>query len=143
MSLPLTPALATDCVVFDPLGRVLLIRRAHEPCTGKYALPGGFVKLGETVESACRREVMEETGIEVTEISLVGVYSDIDRDPRGHIVSVAFKAELMREILPRTGSDAKSAHWVDTHDVELEYDHARILADAKKRRANTATKVQS
>ena len=71
MSLPRTPALATDCVVFDPLGRVLLIRRAHEPCTGKYALPGGFVKLGETVESACRREVMEETGIEVTEISLV------------------------------------------------------------------------
>ena len=50
MSLPRTPALATDCVVFDPLGRVLLIRRAHEPCIGKYALPGGFVKLGETVE---------------------------------------------------------------------------------------------
>jgi 8-oxo-dGTP diphosphatase len=105
-------------------------------------LPGGFVKLGETVESACRREVMEETGIEVTKISLVGVYSDIDRDPRGHIVSVAFEAELMKEILPRAGSDAKSAHWVDTHDVELEYDHARILADAKKRRTSTATKVQ-
>jgi len=105
-------------------------------------LPGGFVKLGETVESACRREVMEETGIEVTEISLVGVYSDIDRDPRGHIVSVAFKAELMKEILPRAGSDARSAHWVDTDDVELAYDHARILVDAKKLRANTATKVQ-
>jgi 8-oxo-dGTP diphosphatase len=74
---------------------------------------------------------MEETGIEVTEISLVGVYSDIDRDPRGHIVSVAFKAELMKEILPRAGSDARSAHWVDTEDVELAYDHARILADAK------------
>ena len=108
MSLPRTPALATDCVVFDPLGRVLLIRRAHEPRTGKYALPGGFVKLGETVDSACRREVMEETGIEITEINLVGVYSDIDRDPRGHIVSVAFKAELMKEIMPRAGRTRKA-----------------------------------
>ena len=49
MTLPRTPALATDCVVFDPLGRVLLIRRGHEPCAGKHALPGGFVKIGETV----------------------------------------------------------------------------------------------
>ena len=60
MTLPRTPALATDCVVFDPLGRVLLIRRGHEPCPGKHALPGGFVKIGETVISACRREVKEK-----------------------------------------------------------------------------------
>jgi ADP-ribose pyrophosphatase YjhB (NUDIX family) len=75
MTLPRTPALATDCVVFDPLGRVLLIHRGHEPRAGKRALPGGFVKIGETVASACRREVKEETGVEVAEISLVGVYS--------------------------------------------------------------------
>ena len=74
MSLPRTPALATDCVVFDPLGRVLLIRRGHEPSSGKHALPGGFVKIGETVLSACRREVREETGIHVAEITLVGVF---------------------------------------------------------------------
>ena len=98
MTLPRTPALATDCVVFDPLGRVLLIRRGHEPCAGKHALPGGFVKIGETVMSACRREVREETGIDVATITLVGVYSDIDRDPRGHIVSVAFMAELADEL---------------------------------------------
>jgi 8-oxo-dGTP diphosphatase len=61
MTLPQTPALATDCVVFDPLGRLLLIRRGNEPCPGKHALPGGFVKIGETVMSACRREVREET----------------------------------------------------------------------------------
>ena len=117
MTLPRTPALATDCVVFDPLGRVLLIRRGHEPCTGKHALPGGFVKIGETVASACRREVKEETGIEVAKISLVGVYSDIDRDPRGHIVSVAFMTELTNETSPRVGSDARSAEWVDMGDL--------------------------
>lgn len=94
MTLPRTPALATACVIFDPMGRVPLIRRGHEPCAGKHALPGGFVRIGETVMSACRREVKEETGIEVIEISLVGVYSDIERDPRGHVVSVAFMTEL-------------------------------------------------
>jgi 8-oxo-dGTP diphosphatase len=83
MTLPSTPALATDCVIFNQRGRVLLIRRGHEPCAGKHALTGGFVKIGETVVSACRREVKEETGIAVAELTLVGVYSDIDRDPRG------------------------------------------------------------
>jgi 8-oxo-dGTP diphosphatase len=131
MTLPRTPALATDCVVFDPLGRVLLIRRGHEPCTGKHALPGGFVKIGETLASACRREVKEETGIEVAEISLVGVYSDIDRDPRGHIVSVAFMTELTNETPPRVGSDARSAEWVDMGDIDLAFDHDLIFADAK------------
>jgi 8-oxo-dGTP diphosphatase len=59
MALPQTPALTTDCVIFDSVGRVLLIRRKHEPSAGSHALPGGFVKIGETVEAACRREVRE------------------------------------------------------------------------------------
>lgn len=67
MELPQTPALTTDCVIFDAVGRVLLIRRKHEPCAGSHALPGGFVKIGETVEAACRREVREEAGVEVSE----------------------------------------------------------------------------
>ena len=86
MALPRTPGLATDCVIFDPVGRVLLIRRKHAPCAGSHALPGGFVKVGETVEDACRREVREETSVELNELALVGVYSDLNRDPRGHIV---------------------------------------------------------
>lgn len=133
MTLPRTPALATDCVIFDPLGRVLLIRRGHEPCVGKHALPGRFVRIGETVMSACRREVKEETGIEVIEISLVGVYSDIDRDPRGHIVSAAFMTELTNETQAQAGSDAGSAEWVDMCDIDLAFDHARIFSDAKAR----------
>src|SRR4029078_6091318 len=131
MTLPRTPALATDCVVFDPVGRVLLIRRGHEPSTGKHALPGGFVKIGETVMCACRREGKEETRIDVAEITLVGVYSDIDRDPRVHIVSVAFMTELADESGPRVGSDALSVEWVEMRDVDLAFDHARILSDAK------------
>jgi 8-oxo-dGTP diphosphatase len=136
MTLPSTPALATDCVIFNRRGRVLLIRRGHEPCAGKHALTGGFVKIGETVVSACRREVKEETGIAVAELTLVGVYSDIDRDPRGHIVSVAFMTEVGNEIQPQVGSDAMSAEWVDMRDVDLAFDHARIFADAKAKLCN-------
>jgi len=95
------------------------------------------VKIGETVMSACRREVREETGIDVATITLVGVYSDIDRDPRGHIVSVAFMAELADETRPRVGSDAMIAEWVDMRDVDLAFDHARILADAKAKQRIT------
>jgi 8-oxo-dGTP diphosphatase len=128
MTLPRTPALATDCVIFDPIGRVLLIRRKHAPC---HALPGGFVKVGETVDEACRREVREEAGIELNELTLVGVYSDLNRDPRGHIVSVAYTTQLPSNTLPKAGSDATSAAWLDPRQVTLGFDHARILADAK------------
>ena len=96
MGLPKTPALTTDCVIFDSGGRVLLIRRGHPPYAGSYALPGGFVEIGETVEEACRREALEETGIKVDVLRLVGVYSDPARDPRGHTVSVAYVTILPR-----------------------------------------------
>ena len=127
MTLPQTPALATDCVVFDPLGRVLLIRRGHEPCTGKHALPGGFVKIGETVASACRREVKEETGIEVAKISLVGVYSDIDRDPRGHIIHD--RAHERDIATSRIGREERRMGRYGGFD--LAFDHALIFAHAK------------
>jgi len=132
MALPKTPALTTDCVILDGRGRVLLIRRGNPPFEGGYALPGGFVETGETVENACRREVLEEVGIEVGDLRLVGVYSDPARDPRGHTVSVAYLAVLPRASVPRAGSDAAGAEWVeDWRALTLAFDHAQILADAE------------
>lgn len=132
MALPKTPALTTDCVIFDPEARVLLIRRGHAPYVDCYALPGGFVEIGETVEEACRREAQEETGIKVAELRLVGVYSDPHRDPRGHTVSVAFGTVLPSAITPRSASDAESAEWVeDWREHKLAFDHAQILNDAE------------
>jgi 8-oxo-dGTP diphosphatase len=130
---PKTPAVMTDCVVFEPDGRVLLVRRKHEPFAGFYALPGGFVGLGETVEAACCREVKEETGVSVSkeQLHLIGVYSDPARDPRGHSVSIAYGTTLERPAEPQPGSDAEGAEWItDWRKVRLAFNHADILADA-------------
>jgi 8-oxo-dGTP diphosphatase len=132
MALPKTPALTTDCVIFDSRGRVLLIRRGHPPYAGSYALPGGFVEIGERVEEACRREALEETGVEVGELRLVGVYSDPNRDPRGHTVSVVYGTIVPSTVSPRAGSDAARAEWIeDWRSAELAFDHAQILSDAE------------
>ncbi|MBC7110388.1 MAG: 8-oxo-dGTP diphosphatase [Archaeoglobi archaeon] len=125
------PLLAVDGVLIEE-GRVLLVRRLKEPFKGMWALPGGFVEVGETVEDAVKREVREETGLEVEVEKLVGVYSDPERDPRGHVVSVAF-------LLRRTGGELSAgddAERVAFHPLErlpeLAFDHERILRDALK-----------
>ena len=131
MPLPATPALTTDCVVFDARGYVLLIRRKHEPFRGSYALPGGFVDVGETVEAACRRELKEETGLDVGALRLIGVYSDPNRDPRGHTCSVAYLASVDRAAV-LAGDDAAAAEWVaDWRSQSVAFDHAKILTDAE------------
>jgi 8-oxo-dGTP diphosphatase len=132
MPFPATPALTTDCVVFDERGYVLLIRRGNEPFKGSYALPGGFVDVGERVEDSCRRELSEETGLHVGELRLVGVYSDPGRDPRGHTCSVAYLAQVGRADVT-AGDDAAAAEWVaDWRRQKLAFDHAQIIADAEK-----------
>ena len=119
MSFPQTPALIADCAVFDATGRILLVRRGSEPFKSEYSLPGGFVDVGETVEAACAREVREETGISISEqnLLLVGVYSEPDRDPRGHSVSVAYTVRIDTTIEPKPGSDAESAEWLRDWDA--------------------------
>lgn len=130
MSAPKGPKLTVDCVIRDKAGGgVVLIRRKHPPFQGHYALPGGFVDEGETVEQACRREVKEETNLDIDALTLVGVYSAPGRDPRGHTVSVVFYASARTENL-RAGDDAASAALVkDWQNEDLAFDHASILAD--------------
>jgi 8-oxo-dGTP diphosphatase len=132
MPFPATPALTTDCVVFDERGCVLLVRRGNEPFKGSYALPGGFVDVGERVEDGCRRELSEETGLHVGELRLIGVYSDPGRDPRGHTCSIAYLARVGRADV-KAGDDAAAAEWVaDWRREKLAFDHAQIIADAEK-----------
>jgi len=124
------PALAADCVVFDPSGRLLLIRRRNPPFQGHYALPGGFVDYGERMEEAALRELREETGIEGRIVRLIGVYSRPDRDPRGHCVSAAYLIEANRHEAV-AGDDAAEAEFVSNfHTERLAFDHDEIVADA-------------
>ncbi len=128
MAGPETPNLMVDVVI--PSGRgIVLIRRASDPFEGRWALPGGFVEIGETVEAAATREAAEETGLAVELARLVGVYSDPERDPRGHNVSVAFLARVIGGDLI-AATDAAEVAVLDPDSVELAFDHRRIVADA-------------
>ena len=116
--------------MFDDAGSVLLIRRKNPPFQGMYALPGGFVEVGETTEAAALRELKEETGIEGHSPRLVGVYSDPKRDPRHHTISAVYLVEP-RSYEVKAGDDAASAQFVANWRAEpLAFDHRQILADA-------------
>ncbi|MDX2159659.1 MAG: NUDIX hydrolase [Hyphomicrobiaceae bacterium] len=129
---PVTPLLTTDCVVFDTSGRVLLVRRGSPPFQGQFALPGGFVDVGETVEQACRRELLEETGVKAGKLTLIGIYSDPSRDPRGHTCSAAFVTHV-RSPRAKAGDDAAAVEWVEEwRRLDLAFDHKKIIRDAER-----------
>lgn len=126
------PKLTVDAVVFDREGRLLLIKRKGPPFKGHYALPGGFVERDETVEAAAHRELKEETGVTAKSQRLVGIYSQPGRDPRGHVISVAFLMSV-RTAIPKAADDAAAATFVDDwRSKKLAFDHGKIVADAVK-----------
>ena len=128
--MPTTPVLTADAVIVDPERGVVLIRRGHPPFQGCWALPGGFVEVGESCAQACVREAREETGLEVEPVALLGVFSRPDRDPRGHTVSTVFVCRAVGGHLAG-GDDASDARWFsDLSGVELAFDHADVLAAA-------------
>ena len=140
------PSIAVDIVVLTirhELLQVLLIRRGVEPFKGKWALPGGFVKveggrggLGESLDAAARRELREETGLDVDEVWLeqLHTFGAPARDPRGRVVSVSYLAVVSPERFGQVvaATDADDTRWVpaDDHDQILAFDHAQILAVA-------------
>lgn len=131
------PALTADIIIENKQGEVVLIRRKFPPFQGQWALPGGFVEYGETVEGAAVREAMEETSLRVKLKKLVGVYSDPRRDPRGHTVAVAFAATARRGKI-EARDDAGEAAWFKKIPFNsLAFDHKKILTDylrSKKKR---------
>ena len=131
-------ALTVDCVVFgfdEGELKVLLIQRALEPFKGKWALPGGFVRLDETLEEAARRELAEETGL--TDVFLEQLYSfgAVKRDPRERVVTVAYYALVkLAGHATKAATDAADARWFPISKVpKLAFDHADILATALAR----------
>lgn len=129
MSRPETPAVAVDIIIemVDRPGRPIVLIERRNPPPG-WALPGGFVDVGETLEAAAVREAREETSLDVTLKLLLGNYSSPTRDPRGHTVSPVYIAEARGA--PRAADDARNLALYDPREVPpLAFDHALILAD--------------
>ncbi|OED30760.1 NUDIX hydrolase [Methanosphaera sp. WGK6] len=125
------PALTVDVIIIKN-NETVLIKRLNNPYKDYWALPGGFVEYGEKVEDAAIRETKEETGLDVELDELVGVYSDPERDPRGHTVTVAFKAYIIGNQL-KSSSDAKDAKYFKINnlkEMDFAFDHRDILSDA-------------
>ncbi|MBO4646123.1 MAG: NUDIX hydrolase [Bacteroidales bacterium] len=127
------PAVATDCVVFGFDGRelqILLIERGNEPYKGYWAFPGGFMNMDESAEQCALRELQEETGLTINMLKQLGAFTDVHRDPRGRVVSIAFYA-LVRPTEVKGGDDASEARWFAIDDVpRLAFDHDYILRKA-------------
>ncbi|MBI4170177.1 MAG: NUDIX hydrolase [Candidatus Aenigmarchaeota archaeon] len=123
--------LAADGIVINKKKEILLVRRNHAPYKNRWALPGGFVEKGETVGKTAMRECLEESGIRTKIIKLVDVYSGPRRDPRGHVVSVAF---LMRPVTKttKTSNETSDVRFFPIEKIpkKLAADHDKIIKDA-------------
>jgi 8-oxo-dGTP diphosphatase len=127
-----SPKITADGAVFKD-GEILLVKRKNEPFKGKWALPGGFVEYGEKTEDAAVREVFEETGLKTSVKSLVGVYSNPNRDPRGHTITVVYLMELISGELC-SGDDAADAKFFDLDMLpEISFDHDIVIKDVVRR----------
>jgi len=127
------PALTVDSIVFtkeDNSTFVLLIQRGQEPFKNKWALPGGFVNMDELLETACRRELEEETGLKLDKMNQFKAFDAINRDPRHRTISVVFSAEIFEKQEVHGGDDAAHAKWFSLEELpELAFDHQQILEE--------------
>ena len=129
------PAVTADCVIFGFDGvsiKILLVKRGIEPYKGKWAFPGGFMRIDETSEECAKRELEEETGLKTSSVEQFYTFSDVHRDPRERVITIAHIA-LVRLSEVKGGDDAEVARWFAQDDIpSLAFDHDRILRMALK-----------
>ncbi|OUJ18741.1 NUDIX family hydrolase [Methanonatronarchaeum thermophilum] len=132
------PALAVDIIITNTKNnpnKVVLIKRASEPYKNSWAIPGGFIKHGETIKEAGYREALEETGLKIKNKKINRVYSKPDRDPRGHVISIVVTGTAKGK--PKADTDAKTAKWFKTNNLpKLAFDHQKIINDHLKTGGN-------
>ena len=132
------PSVTVDVIIFtlrDSDLQVLLIKRKYPPFEGMWAVPGGFVSLEESLEEAALRELEEETGVRDVYLEQLFTFGDVERDPRGRVITVAYIALVPAPAIdPSAGSDAAEARWWSMVDLPpLSFDHKDILAYALQR----------
>ena len=125
------PSLTVDALVFreiDSVLHVLLIQRKHDPFAGYWAIPGGFMDLDETLETAVARELLEETGLDANSVTQLHTFSAVDRDPRGRTIAVAFIVTVDPGEEPVAADDAADLSWFPVDDLPLlAFDHDQII----------------
>lgn len=128
------PSITTDIFIFDENKNFILIKRKNNPYKDYWALPGGFVDYGETVEHAAIREALEETSIDVELDKLINVYSDPNRDSRGHIITIAYtaKGDFKKAKADDDAQDIAIFNCQDLDNINLAFDHQQIINDALK-----------
>jgi 8-oxo-dGTP diphosphatase len=134
-------------IIIEQNSRILMIRRKNEPYKGCLALPGGFVNEGERIEDAARREANEETSLNIGLSEILGVYSDPERDPRGHLMSTVFIAMIpvgndIEAVQASAQDDAAEIHWINLDDLDnstIAFDHKKILFDYKVWKQSSGT----
>ncbi len=133
MPVPKTPLLAVD-IILELQGKVLLIERRHEPLG--WALPGGFVDIGESPANAAVREAKEETSLDIEVTAQLHAYGAPTRDPRGHCVSIVYCARVTSDKPPQAADDARALALFGWDELPaLAFDHATILADYQRWKA--------
>jgi 8-oxo-dGTP diphosphatase len=126
------PAVTVDAILISKQNSILLIERGRDPFKGKWALPGGFIDMDEELETACRRELEEETGLRVGDLKQFRAFGGVNRDPRHRTISVLFYAFTEDELAACAGDDAAKAQWFPLDQLpELGFDHGQILAEFK------------
>jgi ADP-ribose pyrophosphatase YjhB (NUDIX family) len=134
------PVPAVDFLISkDDNSKVLLVRRKNDPFKGMLSIPGGFINEGETAEDAMTREAKEETSLVVEPIAILGVYSNPQRDPRMHTISVTFITRIVQGN-EDARDDAAALQWINVEDEldslilskQIAFDHSKILNDYKK-----------
>jgi 8-oxo-dGTP diphosphatase len=132
------PSVTVDMIIFtikDERLKALLIKRKLEPFKDQWAIPGGFVRISESLEDAAKRELEEETGLKDVYLEQLYSFGDVRRDPRGRVITVAYMALVDSEkIKLKASSDASETAWYNTKNIpELAFDHKKILSYALKR----------
>lgn len=124
-----------DVVLVKPnLKQLLLIKRKNEPFKDCWALPGGFVDENEDLEVAAKRELEEETQVKVNSLEQIRAYGKPFRDPRSHVVSIAYFGEVNDTTTAKASDDAKEVNWFLINDLpQLAFDHQDIISDALKK----------
>lgn len=129
------PSVTTDCVIFGYDGhdlKILLVERGIEPFKGMWAFPGGYLQMDETALECAKRELKEETGLDQAYMEEFKTFSEVDRDPRGRVITIAHIA-LVRITQVQGGDDAAKARWFRLSEVpHLAFDHDMILREAMK-----------